>query len=54
MGTIQIRDDLGFQELETDSVPDRIVNDLPDYLLAFLEDYLLVADAYAHRPREVD
>lgn len=44
-----IHDDLGFQELKPEAVPDRIVEDLPEDLLGFLDDFLLAADAYAQR-----
>ncbi len=41
-------DDIGFWDLKTDVVPDRAV-DLPAGILDFLDDFLLAADAQAHR-----
>jgi hypothetical protein len=44
----QISDDIGFWDLKTDAVPDRAL-DLPSGILDFLDDFLLAADAQAHR-----
>jgi hypothetical protein len=41
-------DDIGFGFYEPDAVPDKAV-DLPAGILDFLDDFLLVADAQAHR-----
>jgi hypothetical protein len=41
-------DDIGFGFYEPDAVPDQAV-DLPAGILDFLDDFLLVADAQAHR-----
>jgi len=43
-----IIDDIGFCDLQTESVPDQVV-DLPAGILDFLEDFLLAADVQAHR-----
>jgi hypothetical protein len=43
-----ITDDIGFSLYEADAVPDRAV-DLPAGILDFLDDFLLSADAQAHR-----
>ncbi|WP_040012026.1 hypothetical protein [Desulfotignum phosphitoxidans] len=43
-----VTDDIGFSNYETDAIPDRAL-DLPAGILDFLDDFLLVADAQAHR-----
>jgi len=43
-----ITDDIGFNNYETDVVSDQAL-DLPAGILDFLDDFLLVADAQAHR-----
>ncbi len=43
-----IIDDIGFCDLQTETVPDQVV-DLPPGILDFLDDFLLAADAQAHR-----
>jgi hypothetical protein len=43
-----ITDDIGFSLYQADAVPDRAV-DLPAGILDFLDDFLLSADAQAHR-----
>ena len=43
-----IIDDIGFCDLQTETVPDRAVN-LPAGILDFLDDFLLAADAQAQR-----